>query len=254
MRNLRDIKKEIDEIHSLYEKFKSSLISFLVYYGVPDGNILHADKTKYKIRDSILFRFESVLFHLIALVKKHQEIINYQYEHFSEKAFNDIQLIVEYKEQIHFLFDDIIFNSCSFFDYLANLMGFMYLGMNSMNIKLNGIAKAMRDKNNPISKTKLGPLVVSNHKDLITHLYDYRSRLIHRGRDLAGGGVILHPKKNSVEIDFEVDPPAKFVKRIKMLKEELKGKFDIIDTSLWLIEKAIKIAIDLFKVFSKEMS
>lgn len=249
---MKDIKKEVDEVHSLYKKFKASLVEFLVNYGVPDGDILHADKTKYKIRDSILFRFESILFHLIALIKKHQEIINYQYEHFSEKAFNDILLIIEYKEQIHFLFDDIIFNSCSFFDYLANLIGFMYLGKNSMNIKWNGIAKAMMDKNNPISKTKLGPLVVSNHKDLITHLYDYRSRLIHKKRDLAGGGVTLYPNEDSVKIDFEVEPPEKFVKMIKMLEEDLKGKFDIIDTSLWLINKSIETAFDLYNVFSKE--
>lgn len=253
-KKILNISDKIEVIYVQYNRFKSNLVNYLVDWDVKRGDLFHADETKFILRDSIFYRFEGVLFHLDLMLKEHNHIKLDISQNFPKAGMNHHESILKSKERIHFLFDDIVFNIISFFDYTANLIAFLYIGKHSIKKNWNKIARAMMDDNNSLSKTKLSKVIALNHKTWITQLYDYRSDIIHKRRDTAGGStkIDIDIKNKKLHVDFIVEAPKTLVKKVKIIKIELQPGFNIIDVSIWLIGKAINTAFELLKIIMIE--
>jgi hypothetical protein len=86
-----------------------------------------------------------------------------------------------------FVFDDLIFNALSLFDYVGNFVGFAFYGEQRKKAKWDRIQKYARDgdheaRDHPskrISSGRAGERILRAQKDLVGILSDYRADLIH---------------------------------------------------------------------------
>ncbi len=141
------------------------------------------------LRDSIWTRFDSLRFHrrLLANVDQQLQARLPQIED-SDERFRTIWTALWHSQ---YLFDDLVFNTVSLFDYLGNTVWFAFHGKNHIKKKWNKAYEAARrpDLEKNLSKglrihgSATGQAVLSAHQTLVNALYGYRSDLIHNRID-----------------------------------------------------------------------
>jgi len=92
----------------------------------------------YRLRDNVLYRSSSLVWHLNTLHKHHEA-----YENQFKKNPSDPN-IYHSKSALFFIFDDLIFNLMSLYDYYANLLAYFILGPNKQTIGWNSLAKSAK--------------------------------------------------------------------------------------------------------------
>ena len=209
----------------------------------------------YEIRDSILFRFGSMWFHMDLLLKMEQGLENYVTSKFPKLDVNDKGLLTYSRQQLH-LFEDIIFHTISIFDYMANLIGFLYLGNNKGKIKWNGIANAANDKKSIFKDTKTAGLIRIYNKALVDMLYSYRSTLIHHASETANATYTIRGTQKTVEGFFRIWCPDKFDKSLRERLNLTIGcqneQATLVDIAACLIQDSINIINELAQSIKEE--
>lgn len=209
----------------------------------------------YEIRDSILYRFGSIWFHMELLIKMEQGIEKYVSSKLPELDVHDKGLHTYSRQQLH-LFEDIIFHTISMFDYFANLIGFIYLGNNKGKIKWNGIANAANDKNNIFKDTKSAGLIRAYNKTLVDLLYSYRSTLIHHVSETANATYTIRGTQKTLEGFFKVWCPDKFDKslrkRLNWTIECQSDKVTLVEIAARLIQDSAAIVNELAQSIKEE--
>ncbi len=131
----------------------------------------------FNLRNSIIYRYNSILFHLKLLIiihNNHVKQINYN------KSDNQIKLIMlNGRERELSIFDSIIFHIISLFDYIGNLLDYVCCGKKQMRLKWNGVVKKARNQNDIITQYSVSETILKYDKELIDKLYKYRSNIIH---------------------------------------------------------------------------
>jgi len=209
----------------------------------------------YEIRDSILYRFGSLWFHMDLLLMMEQGIENYVTSKFPKLDVHDKGLLAYSRQQLH-LFEDIIFHTISIFDYMANLIGFLYLGNNKGKIKWNGISNAANDKNGIFKDTKAAELIRIYNKALVDLLYSYRSTLIHHTSETANATYTLRGTQTTIEGFYRVWCPDKFGKslgkRLNLTIGSQNKQVTLVDIAACLIQDSANIVNELAQSIKEE--
>ena len=167
---------------------------------MPDGKIRglapEARDISVALRDSVWARFDSLRFHhgLMGSVRN-------QHDHkVAEMAPGEDRARITWTASwhAHYLFDDVVFNAASLFDYLGNTIWFGFHGQNYTKKKWKSTYQAARrrevEENLPagvrIFDSATGQQVLAAHAELVNDLYEYRSQLIHNR--LEGPNVFSH--------------------------------------------------------------
>lgn len=212
------------------------------------------DHSKYAIRNSIIYRFQSVRFHIDLLLQTYEMMLTQCYENFPHE---DTCTLKNEIEKVFFIFDDIVFNTCSMLDYLGNMIGFLYMGENKIKIKWNGVVKSALDKNNKFSDSEIAECIKKEHKEWVDHLFCYRSMLIHHRTD--GSKIRRSMKydgaKQNLDIDLFIGIPYEFLRTIKAVsREEADAKgLSTIDVAIWISFQSLETASNLVKKTKDEM-
>ncbi len=139
----------------------------------PVGTEIH------KRKNALLYRCHSTAWHL-SLV----ENLMAAAEHIARDPKNnsELHILLRYKlDEAAFLFDDVIFNLISMFDYLVALLGLIITGNRDEWYKWNQLVKVLRenDKGFPMSSKN----IIEIHNNWVDKIAGYRSGIYHRKTD-----------------------------------------------------------------------
>lgn len=139
-----------------------------------------------RLRDSLIYRAEAVLWHphLIELIQKSAN--RRLREVFPDRSKEHL-LLIQIGAETFYLFDDLVFNALSLFDYIGNMVGFAFYGEQRRKAKWDRIQRFARDATYEgrahtkprISNSAVGSCILEVDAALVKSLSDYRAALIH---------------------------------------------------------------------------
>ncbi|MAT40408.1 MAG: hypothetical protein CL946_12500 [Ectothiorhodospiraceae bacterium] len=142
------------------------------------------------VRDSILYRAESILHHTALLIREYNNKLSY----FNEMQFNERlapQIRHEFAQNLQltttFYSEDVIVNIITLFDYIANFFGYWKYGEHKLKIKWKGLMSCARnseyEKKNMnttvLAVSELGSVLQAHHNEYWKILEDYRGDIVH---------------------------------------------------------------------------
>lgn len=208
-----NIIKELRKKNSLLH---TELIRFSLEYANKISG-MDIDDVVIGIRSSLLFRLGSLIFHYEYLVNhKEQYLKEITQKPLNEKTHQIAQSVTNTQSII---FDDLIFNSVSVFDYLGYFMSVLTYGIHK-KWTWNKLYKAAKNNDRKIGSSIFKEKLVKVHSDFIDNLYEFRSELIHYqtyglNYDLSYVG--------TEGVKFKLHPPKDFLKvlrRADLIKSE----------------------------------
>ena len=186
------------------------------------------DETAVLLRDSMVYRAESVIFHL--------QLLNRQFAALTHQAQPRV-LAGHPSPHLHrslysltFLSDDVLFNTMSMLDYAGNVAGYALVGQNYRSIKWNGMAKTARDKNNPLRGKQACVALLKENDDWIDKLQNIRSEIIHERVRLGEGTRVTTFGGEDVGLvsRLSIVMPQAVVKRLKFLEADPDGSVPLV--------------------------
>src|SRR5713226_8857066 len=197
---MNDIQQHTNRIFELSLKVAQYYVSSRYKHNF-SGN---GDDFIHKLRSSIQFRVDAVGWHYINLQTLH-ESAEAEYLHRLKNNEEWGQLISHLRQQ-YFLFDDIVFNLISLFEYVGNLVGYFWKGEHGKTLKWKGVAKSALDKSNEFPCLKVANVIANADRQLVTKLEDYRANIFHYQNHMGAVGTrIEFPSEgNPIKIDIEI--------------------------------------------------
>ncbi|KSA12507.1 hypothetical protein [Maribacter dokdonensis] len=180
----------------------------------------------YELRNSMAIRLESIYFHYELLLQLHTPG--------QDKGIREIgpRSVMEVSLKQQFLFDSIIFNAISFFDYLSCFISFILF--KTKKSQWQSIANYSRSKVD-FNKTDLAKVIDKSDRWLVSKLNQYRSELIHYSSDNVGFSTSFDFKKGQEKI--KVYAPPSFTKKFKKEFRNLeKNDLDLNIVLIWLLD------------------
>lgn len=180
----------------------------------------------YDLRNSLVLRLEGVFYHY--------EILRQLNVSGKERSFNDLNPFQASETSLKqgFLFDSLIFNSISFFDYLSCFISF--IAFKDKKTQWQSIANSSRS-NTKFKESKLAKLIDETDRYFVVKLNQYRGELIHYKNDKNGFSTSFDLKNNLEKIN--VFAPNNFVKKFnKELKHLEKKDLDINTIGIWILD------------------
>jgi hypothetical protein len=192
----------------------------------------------YQIRDSINLRINSVLFHYHILEQIHnpkKKIITQNYS-----PLHSISI----SSQQSFLFDSIIFNTISVFDYLSCLITLVEKkNKDDWRRTWTSLCKSARGTAD-FKDSKIALRISKLDHEWVGKLNDYRAELIHYDTSGLPASQTYNVMQNSLEIHVSMPRTLKkYFRELKNLPE--KADLNINSISIWIIENSLLIVKEL---------
>lgn len=209
------------------------------------------------IRDSIIYRFDSICFHVVLMTTRQLEALKSLEK--EPPTFDERDLLESLARQYQFLFDDIIFNTISLLDYLGNIVGLGFYGAHLTKMNWNGTYKyakhyAQGSKKNRIFGSLTAECLIRHHQEWVNRLYEYRARLIHDKEQKTGGSIAMI-WKGDLWHELTITAPKSFVKAFPVSTEKLcDGELQAILGGFLLVEKTASAAIEMMKCLGEDMA
>ena len=196
------------------------------------------------LANSVEYRLRSVRYHLHMIEDLHAEAARLHRENPDRDQGH--RLLRELAEQLNYLFDDLIFNAISLFDYMGCLIGLVCQGLDAHQIDwAKGIGTA---KSSPESAS-LSSILSMVDRPFVRTLTRYRSEVSHFRRDQLDGHVTFDLLGNGGD-DLHVTLPRWFSKVVRFEPGEptpWAGDESIVATATALVEKAEAAAKDVLE-------
>lgn len=221
----RDLKEKLVELTMVYLNAHPGRVDNPVKYRQDQTRII-------ELRDSILYRFESLAYHFDLMRRRERECLaEFRNDFFRRDAIDVVRWA---SRDSKFLFDDLVFSVISLFDYYGNAIGFLLLGEATLNKKWAGIRAWAAELQPGVRRT--ADLVRKLNDEWIRGVADYRNALIHSTSDTAGARNEYHVGGGSATVENLITAPAEFVDRIRYLHEGVPAnRLRLIDASIWLV-------------------
>ncbi len=218
-----------------------------------------------RLRDSLIYRAESVLWHpqLVELVTRSAD--RRLREVYPDRAKEHL-LLLQIGAEVFYAFDDLVFNALSLFDYVGNFVGFAFYGEQRRKAKWDRIqhfardaAYEKREHSHPrISGSALGSSILEVHKTLVESLTEYRAALIHY-EALVGLGEVKteYGAGETPKYDLSFTVPKEFAKvfTVTGYKQD-PAKAPVVEGAKWLAQEctrqALRVLIELRRALRVE--
>ena len=247
----KDVENIVDEKKrhlELFKRINQQLTGLGIEYTNKMAGKLFNSSDYFSLRDSIQYRLKSMMFHLTQLLN----INDLLREKVKSGKLNtaDLNAIVNNNtDHLLALFDSIIFHTVSLFDYVGNLIGFICIGKNKIDLKWNGVINLADNKNHKFSKNDISKHLLEHHYKFVNNLYSHRSDIIHYKMDNSDAQISIINKLT--ELSYDVYAPEGFVSRfdeLKTLGENYKLTLNYV--AFWSINHTMEIVLstinDLF--------
>jgi hypothetical protein len=181
-----------------YTRIRDAAVDAAIHFSNAEvrNNAINGDnrdlaRVAFSLRDAVTYRFDSLLYHHRLVVESHeaaQEAIRTNHERGRD-------ILREVATSQRFLFDDVIFNSISLFDYLGHFGGLMLRNSRGPRLRWDKFykwskhASAGAGVGNPIYGTRTAALVVEADEGWVRKLTGLRSDIIHYESEKVDGRI-----------------------------------------------------------------
>ncbi len=237
--NIPEKLKGFDEdINKLSSLFIALGFDYITYIDIS----VNQDKI-YKLRDSILYRLFASRYHLDLLL---QHLINSDsiFTQIYRKSLTNNAISLHQNEdifirQISALFDSLIFQLGSLFDYTSNLIEYCCSGRNNGNFKWTQLRKSFRGEGNPLSELPISKIIRKLDNEFVGKLYDHRSYVIHESISIPKSTLTINIKAAECTVTYIA--PKTLTKRFSELKD-LSKTYDLTlkYVLIWILDKTIE--------------
>lgn len=220
----------------------------------------------FRLRDSLSYRAEAVDWHPHVLRVLHSAGLRRLSEAHPDQA-EEHQILIHIASEHHYLFDDLVFNALSLFDYVGNAVGFALYGEQRRKAKWDRIHRFAHDpeyesREHPaarISSTELSPCILDVHSSLVFALAEYRAALIHYEAQLGPGEFQIN---YTPAADGGFDPqyalllkvPDQFGRRFVVPGYEADPRqATLLDAADWLARVATRDAARVLRALEREL-
>jgi hypothetical protein len=186
--DINDRQKNYEMCNSMLNRFELGLRAVSIMYDEFSSD-LKSKENIFILKENIIYRLSSAVKHYKLLLQEHYQAENYLVGHTkgNPTKFDGFILGNPYFERIEkdisIIFDSIVFNITSSFDYLSHIISYVCNKNKQNTLYWSKLAKAARAKNNDISNSLVKEQIDLVDREFVIGLYDYRSRLIHHKRD-----------------------------------------------------------------------
>lgn len=183
-----DRQKSYDICIALLARLELGLRAVSIMYDEYSSDLKSKDNI-FTLKENIDYRLASALQMYKLLLQEHFKGEKYLADQTKDNRFKLDGFIMGnphfemIEKQISPLFDSIVFNLVSAFDYLSHIISYICQTNKQKTFYWTQLAKAARGQNNDISKSLVKHKIDIVDRSFVVGLYDYRSRLIHEKRD-----------------------------------------------------------------------
>lgn len=196
---------------------------------------------------NIYYKLSSIRFNYRILLEELSRSESYLLEFFKDDPFffdntrvpGGNPQFLEVERNLATAFDNIIFNSVSIFDYLGHAICYICKSNRQKTMFWKRLVESAFDQRNEISKLQIAPLICDIDSKFVCNLTRYRSRLIHRRRDLNRISASFKTDETSSTIKIIVSEEFLAKKHLKIIKDE-KPDYDqvtLVYASSWIIKR-----------------
>lgn len=257
--DLKDRNQAFGKTDERLEKLRDGFYALSLDYGYHIENTSGGNHKIFELRDNVVYRLFSSLFHWQLLLKQHyiieqnlNEIYKKDPSRFSNLIYPKKNPDFEYSEkEVTAIFDSIVFHLSSIFDYMSILINFICLKDKDQTPKWKVVSKSARpNSGNEFNKKDIAKVIDRIDREFTIKLYDYRSDLIHRRRDI-----------NEYSFETMVDTGQFNVRFIcsdrirKTFKSfgEINCDYTVSYFSMWLINKMADTISDILIALKNEI-
>jgi hypothetical protein len=163
-------------------------------------------------------------------------------------------LILKQNIKVSALFDNIVFNAVSLFDYLLILVNFVCTNQKDKRIDWISLRKLALDKNNSFSKSIIADSIIQVNRELLERLYDYRSFVIHRSSDHGSRNFPISYGAGCQIARNMYYSSRKFVTSFSELRELNKDfSISLMYGSFWLVNKCLECVSRILLILKRFM-
>jgi hypothetical protein len=232
-----DHQQILNEIDELINKINGRQISLGFDYANKISGKIQNDRF-FSIRDSIGLRIQSVIFHykiLDSICNPKRKLITPDLP-----PLGTMSIPIQQK----FLFDSIIFNTISIFDYLGCMINYIMEKNKDKWEKTWSRLEHIARTNAKFNSTSLGRKILSMNNEWVGKLNEYRAELIHYQTENLASNETYNSKECS--LDILVIAPSQLLKYFKQLaKITNKKDLNINSIVLWIIKTSLEIIIEI---------
>lgn len=268
---LREIQEKFDDVQSILQDVSLKFNNEILFSDLPNEEELtpkiinqHKRKTEvlFELRDAFNYRQDSILYHFNLLVNTQNNSAQKFNHDLDSRGKKSLLKTSAYQQQ--FLFDDILFNTISLFDYFGNYGGFIFQGQHGKKLGWNSLygycknEKPTGDSSRQILfNSRVAELIVLNHESWINKLYDYRSQIIHKKIDEIDGSLSYSIPMKGKEIpendhDIRILVPKNFAKDFKL--DKIDEDLSLIKSLYLLMIKSSSSLTSFFKALKKDLN
>lgn len=185
--DIQDRKQSLELLNKVIQRTEFGIRAVSIMYDEHSDDQFAKDNI-YRLKDNIFYRLQLILIQYRILIQEF-----YRNEH----KLNELNkkepgalLLQNYNPHLHStilditsVFDSIIFQMVSVFDYFSHYISYIILKNKQNTLYWTKLAKASYGKDNEISKLQIKEVIKSADNKFVGRLYDYRSNLIHNKLD-----------------------------------------------------------------------
>jgi hypothetical protein len=260
----------LEIVRNEYDRFSSVLRRFSIFFvgdalpivveGKPSLGMmtLRSDPVAIKLRDSIQMRMGSVVFHCNLLANVHQACLSEYREgrHIFDKASgaSTQELLMRYSQQEMYVYEDVIFHMISLFDFLGNLVCYVFRGPEGKQAKWKGAiefagVKMPKEKKSEYREDYLKVIekMKKHHSEFIKKLQDIRASSYHYQISMPSASSSL----NLMNLDasrIEINTPEYISKWMKRIFPNIKTEsIALMDSALILANESLLRSSDIIQ-------
>jgi hypothetical protein len=222
--------------------------NFLNFVGVKRPPEFDDLRTRvYRLRDSISYRATSVVWHLTVLSRAREDArrrLNTSAAAALEGTSSPMAALNFMRSQF-FLFDDVVFNTLSLYDYLSRLIGAVRRFPTGRQLWAE-MVKDCRKKPSRIPP-RVAELVIQTHETWVNELDRFRGQAIHEEAKLGRGQTALD--LDTMQAAWHVWVPVELQAFLRPITtpEDAAGHIDLVDGATALVTRAFTDAAAILR-------
>ena len=218
----------------------------------------------FQLRNSLIYRFDAVCFCAGLLEQAYVDTSEAAQRIQDQQHGRELLHISAFRQR--FLFDNLVFNCVSFFDYLGNYIGLTLQKPRNLKLRWDGTYKWAKHKEagkrggvkNCIYNSRVGKLIVKEDETWVRRLTEYRSEVIHYNTEQMNGRLTMNliPNENkdfTATHEITIFVPRSFTRKLKLVPPDDKQKLSIVKAGSLLFEKTAHTGETILKVLEQDI-
>lgn len=243
-------KPRLEEIFKMSSSYREVFCPFVFNICMNNDEKKDYVSTICKSRDSIIYRIESINWHLESMCS-----LRIKYD-MQLGLCKDEWCAVGDAISMYYMFDNVVFNTISLYDYYATFIALYFMGISKRKLTWNRLASSALGKQNEFSKCWIAKDIISHDRMWASKLQDFRAEIMHYYFDIGKQGFSWTAKQGCMpQSSLILTIPKKLSKMLKFQSEQggydnfdlNYGTFEIVHRSLFWINMMTSKIIDSTK-------